>query len=125
MKIEITLRNHLFLLLGSGEGSALVDADPVVTPEGFPFVPGRTLKGLFRESVEEVLEIEGRASESVAICTRLFGREDGDQEAWLNFRDLHLEGYAAMSRDLPRCRELNPWAFSPGRILATTLRASW
>lgn len=45
-------------LLGSGEGwGSVVDADIVFDEVGLPFFPARRLKGLLRESAQEVLEM--------------------------------------------------------------------
>lgn len=57
MKLKLKNRSHL--LVGSGEGSALIDTDLVFDGHGFPFITGRRLKGLLRESAVEVAEMTG------------------------------------------------------------------
>lgn len=118
MKIEVELTNKLFLLPGSGEGSALIDSDPVVTKDGFPYLPGRTFKGLFKESLQEVLEIEGQEKNKDQICTVLFGKSDGDQEALLKFRNLYLKDWKGIQAQLPAFKAYCPGAFEPERITA-------
>lgn len=118
MKITVTLKNKDYLLPGSGEGSALIDADPVTTPDGFPYFPARTFKGLFREAVQEVLEIQGDHKKSRAIVTELFGKADGDDAALLKFRNLYLNDWDAIRKHLPKYKTAEALAFDPSRITA-------
>jgi|GEM_PF-4465319 len=118
MQFTISLTNQDFLLLGAGEGSALIDLDPVVTPEGFPFVPARTFKGLFKESLMEVLEIEGRREETSRISNLLFGQAGVSIPSRLRFSNLYLEGWEDMQAALPRYQDQFPHALQSQRITA-------
>lgn len=119
MKIPISIENKGFLLLGAGEGSALVNIDPVVTPEGYPYFPARTLKGLLKESVKEVLEIEGKGEEVEAVCQALFGQRGSATQAPLRFNNLYLDDWSDVEKALPAYRRKYPHAFEPQRITAS------
>ena len=49
-----------------------VDALVIKNREGLPFVPGKTLKGLVREAIEEIAPVKGLSSESIESA---FGKE--------------------------------------------------
>ncbi len=52
-RAHISFDIHSFWHTGSGEGrGGDVDASPVRSRTGLPFIPGRTVKGLFREAVQ-------------------------------------------------------------------------
>ena len=73
MQLKLTTRS--FVLMGSGEGHALLDADIMFDPNGFPFVPGRRIKGLLKESMLETLEAYGiDAHAAEATVADLFGK---------------------------------------------------
>lgn len=57
---------------GLGEGAHL-DALPVTTPAGLPYIPGRSVKGLFREAAQLAEDCGQLAAGTV---TRLFGSRD-------------------------------------------------
>jgi CRISPR/Cas system CSM-associated protein Csm3 (group 7 of RAMP superfamily) len=79
----MTLELHVALLSdaapGSGAGGPLVDRDVVVDESGLPVLPGRRLKGLLRETCQEVQEafqVAGRGQWAAAeLCStdELFG----------------------------------------------------
>lgn len=118
MKIDVKLINTGFLLPGAGEGSALIDADPVVTKEGFPYFPARTFKGLLKEALREVLEIQGKHAEADRICAELFGLPDGPEAALLRFKNLYLNDFAQAQSLLPAYKAKFPNALDPGRVTA-------
>ncbi|HHG86477.1 MAG TPA: hypothetical protein ENJ82_17125 [Bacteroidetes bacterium] len=117
MKIKVYLHNSGFLLPGAGEGSALIDCDPVTSRQGFPYIPARTFKGLLKESVQEVLEIEGRESESEALCKELFGTGQ-KTPALLRFRSLTLPNWQEIREQFPAFQQQHKDAFVPERIKA-------
>ena len=57
MKLNIHLESYT--LAGSGEGAGIIDSDVVFDRFGLPYLPGRRIKGLLRESAVEVLEMLG------------------------------------------------------------------
>jgi len=59
--MDITYKIEFFSEWHCGSGlSAGADTDALVIKdsEGFPYIPGKTLKGLFRESIEELIELK-------------------------------------------------------------------
>ncbi|MDX9708195.1 MAG: RAMP superfamily CRISPR-associated protein [Trichloromonas sp.] len=61
-------------LMGSGFGEgAHLDAVPVKSPNGLPYIPGKSVKGLLREAVQLAEEL-GRVPEETTL--RLFGSRD-------------------------------------------------
>lgn len=74
MKYQLTLKNQSLLLTGSGEGSTLIDSDVVFHPTGFPYIPARRVKGMLKESLEEVMEISGETEPAInTVVSSLFG----------------------------------------------------
>lgn len=72
---------------GSGQ-SAGADADELVVkdPDGLPFIPGKTIKGLLREAVASVLHFGG--SDDMTLVDALFGSEN--QQGKLYFTNASL-----------------------------------
>ncbi len=80
--LVVDVRSYWHAGTGRGSGSHL-DAVVARDREGFPFLPGRTLKGLLREAVARAeawgwLEDAGGASGQPDLTRRLFGPEPGD-----------------------------------------------
>lgn len=68
---NITFDIHSFWHAGSGEGrGGDVDASPLRSRAGLPYIPGRTVKGLFRDAVQ-LLEDAGQVA--VNTTAVLFG----------------------------------------------------
>lgn len=88
---SFTLETKSYLLAASGEGSALIDVDVVFHRSGFPFIPARRIKGLLKESMEEVLEIQGKNNEEIEReIHRYFGIEGSDDvRGCLRFKNLY------------------------------------
>lgn len=62
---------------GSGlSAGADVDALVVKDRNNMPFVPGKTLKGLIREAVENLVQFEGKETEMNGIIIGTFGKEN-------------------------------------------------
>lgn len=83
-KLTLTVESNL--LLGTGEGIGIVDTDIVFDQNGFPYFPGRRLKGLLRESALEVCEITETDS---VIVDSLFG--NGHKSSLVVIPDLIIE----------------------------------
>lgn len=61
---------------GSGlSAGADVDALVVKDRNNMPFVPGKTLKGLIREAVENLVQFEGKATKMNDLINETFGKE--------------------------------------------------
>lgn len=73
MKLRYKIEFHSYWHCGSGLASGSdVDALVIKDQNGLPFVPGKTVKGLLREAVEEIAAIEGKAP-----TTELLGKTFG------------------------------------------------
>lgn len=58
---------------GSGlSAGADIDLLVIKDKEGMPFIPGKTLKGLIREAVENLIHYQGQSKDSVE---QVFGKE--------------------------------------------------
>lgn len=90
---KLTLSSLSNLLISSGKSSTLIDTDIDFHKSGFPFIRARTLKGLLKESLEEVCEIEGRP-DTEFIIHYYFG-EGGSNEvsSKLRFDNLYLPNW--------------------------------
>lgn len=75
---------------GSGT-SAGADLDALVIKDKneMPFIPGKTLKGLIREAVENLIQLEGKAELATEV-EAAFGKE-GAQTGCLHFSNATLE----------------------------------
>jgi len=105
-KIEITLISDT--IIGSGESwGAIIDTDVVFDQFGLPYIPGRRVRGVLRESVTEVLEMlyQARLLSEFGIQGRLninewlyemFGKPGQDEAKPLSISDCRLKGYEMM-----------------------------
>lgn len=90
---KITLTTLSNVLTGSGKSSTLIDADVEFHKSGFPFIRARTLKGLLKESVEEVCEIEN-IPETPNVLDYLFGTSGRNEiSAKLRFDNLYIHNW--------------------------------
>lgn len=88
MKVTLTTKSEL--LSSTGESSAWIDADLKYDKYGFPFVSGKTYKGLLRESMMEVTEMIGEPKD---VVTKLFGRAGEPEGGLLRFNNVYPEHY--------------------------------
>jgi CRISPR-associated protein Csx10 len=111
--MNLTLTTQSYVLFGSGEGHALIDADTTFHTSGFPYVPGRRIKGLLRESLMEVMEMFGENADAIAAAVgRLFGTAGSKgPEGGLVIPNLYLHGWKTLLKDLKTARDVNPVVF--------------
>lgn len=101
-KIKITIQPLSYLLNSAGKGRGLRDVDVCFNKEGFPIVHRKTFKGLLRESLQEVLEIQGEEN-TQQIIYDFFGQEgDGNQGRLYFENDFQLQGWQEISNDVAR-----------------------
>jgi CRISPR-associated protein Csx10 len=102
MKYKLIVTTRSYLLAGSGEGSAMVDTDIVFHKNGFPYIPARRVKGLLKESAEEVLEILGKTEKEIDISMdTLFGKPGAATNTGkLVFANLYVEEWEEIKREL-------------------------
>lgn len=70
-KIKIT--PQFYILNGSGSGDLQHDSCYKETAHGIPYLAGTSIKGILRESMLEVLEMQGN-QDVLKICNEYFGR---------------------------------------------------
>ncbi|MBQ0164826.1 MAG: CRISPR-associated protein [Bacteroidales bacterium] len=76
MNIRYTIQIHSYWHCGSGlAAGADVDALVIRDHDNLPFIPGKTIKGLIREAVNEMLGFEGKEEADDAYL-ELFGWEN-------------------------------------------------
>ena len=113
MKISLTTLSPV--LLGSGEGGALVNVDLAVHDSGIPFVPGRRLKGLLKESLMEVLEMFGR--EDPALVEALFGKGGkAGPKGKLRFPNLYLADWTELLKELKELKAADQTTYHPHNL---------
>lgn len=87
MTLEVTLSGYWLCGSGKGDGPG-ADELPILTPDGTPFLPGRTLRGLLRAAAE--LLTEARAY-SEGVVERLFGSSPLGENVPTDSRALDME----------------------------------
>ncbi len=94
-KLIIELKSDT--LIGSGEGyGAIVDSDVVFDSLGLPYIPVKRIKGMVRESAEEVEEmcrLSGLNLFSPKQVEMLFGKPGNEKSAPVYFYDLYIVNY--------------------------------
>lgn len=102
MSYTLTLTTESYLLTGSGEGGVLIDADVVFHATGFPMIPARRIKGILRESLEEVMEIAGKPEECIKAMVSSFFGEPGKPtyEGRLLFHNLMLPDWGQIAKEV-------------------------
>jgi CRISPR/Cas system CSM-associated protein Csm3 (group 7 of RAMP superfamily) len=108
-------------LLGSGEGwGSVVDADIVFDAMGLPSFPARRLKGLLRESAQEVLEMFTTAGLTYFKSGDLeaaFGRAGSVDGGSLTFSTLRLHDYGQVYAWCQWAMSKYPGFISQGAII--------
>lgn len=94
-EITYKIKFHSEWHCGSGltSGSDL-DALVVKDAEGFPFIPGKTIKGLLKEAAEELLKIQEKAPINEPFITEMFGYFDNKDD---EKSEIHTKGTAFFS----------------------------
>lgn len=119
MKILLSITPQSYLLTGSGEGSALIDSDVVFHKEtGFPFIPARRIKGLLKESMEEVLEMQGEDDKEIDQNIEFFFGKEGKKygTGMLRFGNAYLNQWDKLKEELAQVKKVYPAAFESNNI---------
>lgn len=89
--IEYTIKFHSYWHCGSGlAAGADVDSLVIRDKDGLPFIPGKTMKGLIREAVDEILTICGKSfAYNEEDYLKLFGYVDDETEE--NKKDVEMK----------------------------------
>jgi CRISPR/Cas system CSM-associated protein Csm3 (group 7 of RAMP superfamily) len=98
---KITFHSEWHCGSGLTSGSDL-DALVVKDADGFPFVPGKTLKGLIKEAAVEMLQLKDEKPEKSDFIKGLFGYFDEKpaNESKIHTKGTAFFGNAALSADL-------------------------
>lgn len=99
MKIKIDLLSHT--LTGSGEGAGIIDSDVIFDDFGFPYIPSRRIKGVLRESAQEVCDILG--VNDYKIVNSIFGK-DGFTEGKLHMGNFFINDYKEIKEEIENLR---------------------
>ena len=60
---SLKITPEFYLLHGKGQGNLTIDNEFVSDKYGLLYIPGKTIKGLLKESFQEILEMSGRTSD--------------------------------------------------------------
>lgn len=94
MNISFKIRFHSEWHCGSGLAAG-ADLDAlVIKNNGLPFVPGKTIKGLVREAVAEILILRGVTDEKQKLFIETFGNSEDKNELGICDNDLVRKGSA-------------------------------
>jgi len=114
--ITLTIETKSYLLASSGEGSALIDSEIILNKYGFPILPARRIKGLLKESIQEVLEITNHTDPNSVIID-LFGVSGSRMPSGkLRFNNLNIIGWENISEKINEAININKFAFSSQQI---------
>jgi len=122
MKIKIDLLSYT--LIGSGEGAGVIDSDVVLDDFGFPYIPSRRIKGVLKESSQEVCDILGV---KYSIVESIFGG-DGFTEGKLHIGNLYIDNYKKIKEEIENLKNDKKSAYNifinPSQIASyyTTMR---
>jgi len=131
-KLEITLASALSP--GSGEGWAgMIDADIVFDELGLPYIPGRRIKGILRDSARDVIYAlklaKVPANDSFSLFEEqsddkddldlLFGQRGQERATPLKIGNAYLANYSAIREWLLWAEHKAPQIISPERVRRT------
>ncbi len=89
-QIKIELKTDLLAGLGEGYGT-IIDSDVVLDDVGLPYIPSKRIKGIMRESAEELNDMLGVFHKNINI-DEIFGIT-GKKEGLLHLSNFFLEEY--------------------------------
>jgi CRISPR-associated protein Csx10 len=110
--MKITTISHT--LIGSGEGfGALIDADVIFDEVGFPYIPGKRVKGLLRQSKLAIKNIDN----ADALFNNLFGKSGQEKSSDLYISNFYLKGYNELAEQIKILIDKNAQTISVQDIL--------
>lgn len=96
-KYKVIIKLMSDALVGSGEGyGAIIDSDIIFDDIGIPYLPARRIKGLLRDSAEEIVNILETASISsinVNIIEKLFGVPGQTESSPISIPNFYIDEY--------------------------------
>jgi CRISPR-associated protein Csx10 len=103
MKLKMTTLSSV--VCASGESTTQFDVDVRYCRFGFPYIPGKTFKGVLRESALEVCDIIGI---DYKIIDTLFGVPENKDSGDLKFNNIKIFGYDDFYQELEKSNLLDP-----------------
>jgi CRISPR-associated protein Csx10 len=98
-KYKLNLTTLSNVLISSGKSATLIDTDIEFHKTGFPFIRARTIKGLLKESVEEVCEIENRG-DTKTILEYFFGKPGWNEiSGKLRLDNFYLQNWSTLKAE--------------------------
>jgi CRISPR-associated protein Csx10 len=94
-KIKIITKSYTSV--ASGEGSGIIDSDVIFDNYGIPYIPAKRIKGLLRDSAEDVLAFSGFSPKNNLI-EEIFGNEIIQGKCL--FENVYIENYNDIKREL-------------------------
>lgn len=94
-KIKIITKSYT--AIASGEGAGIIDSDIIYDNLGLPFIPAKRLKGLFKDSAQEILNFVSIGNGN-ALIEELFGTELKQGKAV--FENAYIENYENLKTEI-------------------------
>jgi CRISPR-associated protein Csx10 len=120
-KIKIITKSYT--AIASGEGAGIIDSDIIYDSLGLPFIPAKRLKGLFKDSAQEILNFVSIGNGN-ALIEELFGTELKQGKAV--FENAYIENYENLKNEIEELINKNEYKnfLSKSNILSffTTIR---
>ena len=124
-KLTMKIKTISHTLIGSGEGfGALIDADVIFDELGFPYIPGKRVKGLLRQSAEEIIEMMKLSKLAIknidnadALFDNLFGKSGQEKSSDLYISNFYLKGYNELAEQTKILIDKNTQTISVQDIL--------
>lgn len=111
--MKLIINTKSYLLAGSGEAQALVDTDAVFDKIGLPFIPGKRMKGLLRESALEIQESTGIYNP--LLLDSIFGSK-GNSASGISFDNFYLKESQILSNEIKSINNELKTLLSPDKI---------
>lgn len=98
-KYIIKVEPQSYLLCSNAETGGAFDSQFVFDENGFPYFPAKTFKGLLKESMIEVLEMQGEKTSDIIKKIGVYFGNEGDKynEGILSISNLNLSGYESQN----------------------------
>jgi len=102
INLEVEIELCSATQIGSGEGwGSIIDSDTVFDKYGIPYLPGRRVKGLLRESAKEVLEMFDEAGINIIArdsLEELFGKPGNMSTLMCTVNNFYLRNYKTLKQ---------------------------
>ncbi len=99
--MELTIKILSYALVGSGEGTGVLNNDCIYDSLGIPYIPARRIKGILKEMCYEVCDILGINKQ---IVLNIFG-ESGFKRAKINIQNLYINDYGQIKKEIKYLRQ--------------------